>query len=76
MRNHDFMKIRLDEIESDLGRLEALLELALERAVLHSNLSGVSFHIDLASRTVTEADYFGAKSAAVVALEERLQKDS
>jgi hypothetical protein len=76
VRNNDLIQVRLDEIESDLGRLEALLELALERAVLHSNLSGVSFHIDLASRTVTEADYFGAKSEAGQALEARLQKGS
>ncbi|HWW61691.1 MAG TPA: hypothetical protein VN181_10025, partial [Thermoanaerobaculia bacterium] len=46
----------LAEIESDLGRIEAQLELALEEATLHGRPLAVSANIDLITPMLTNAD--------------------
>ncbi len=43
---------RLEEIESDLQRIENQVELILEKATLHANPTEVSFTIDLASQSL------------------------
>ena len=60
LRNRSFLRQRLDEADSDLTRIEAQLALALERAVLHSGTDIATFQLDLASRMVDSADFFGA----------------
>ena len=60
LRNRSSLRQRLDEADSDLTRIEAQLALALERAVLHSGTDIATFQLDLASRMVDSADFFGA----------------
>ena len=72
LRNHSRLRHRLDELESDLARIEAQLALGLERAVLHSGADARTFQLDLASRMVDDADYFGAMHAAVRELDRRI----
>lgn len=70
LRNMSARQCRLDEIASDLDRIEAQVDLAAERAALHSGQAIAPFQIDLATRMVDDADYFGAVSPDVRAVDE------
>jgi hypothetical protein len=70
LRNMSARQCRLDEIASDLERIEAQVDLAAERAALHSGQAMAPFQIDLATRMVDDADYFGAVSPDVRAVDE------
>jgi hypothetical protein len=72
LRNRSSLRQRLDEADSDLTRIEAQLALALERAVLHSGADIATFQLDLASRMVDSADFFGAMLPDVRSLEQSM----
>ena len=52
--------------------LKSASELALERAVLHSGADIATFQLDLASRMVDSADFFGAMLPDVRSLEQSM----
>ena len=70
LRNFSLRQCRLDEIASDLDRVEAQVDLAAERAALQSGQSLATFQIDLATRMVDDADFFGSVSPEVRAVDE------
>ncbi len=72
LRNRSSLRQRLDEADSDLTRIEAQLALALERAVLHSGADIATFQLDLASRMVDSADFFGALLPDVRSLDQSM----
>ena len=61
---------RTDEINSDLDRIEAQVDLAGERHALQSDIAANAFQLDLATRMVDDADFFGTASPEVSAVDE------
>ena len=61
---------RVDEISSDLDRIEAQVDLAAERHALQSDVSANAFQLDLATRMVDDADFFGTASPEVAAVDQ------
>lgn len=59
----------LKEIESDLARIEAQVDLALESATLRGDGTAVSGNIELASQILDDGFYFGDSETAVLALD-------
>ena len=60
----------LREIDSDLARIEAQVDLALESATVRGGGEGVSANIELASQILDDGLYFGDAETAVLALDE------
>lgn len=65
----------LAEIDADLMRIEAQVDLALENAPLRGSVHAVSANIDLAS-DLLDADLFGASAATVTRLDSRYAQGS
>ncbi len=65
LRNGKRLEERKDEIETTLARIEAQVHLGLERAALDSGAAQISVPLDLATRMVEEADFFGASGPLV-----------
>ena len=53
----------LEEIDSDLRRIETQVELAVENAIIQANPSELTFQLDLSSRALDSADMTGYGSA-------------
>jgi hypothetical protein len=70
LENRDRRAQSLQEIDSDLTRIEAQLDLALENASIPSREPSVATNIQLASRLLDESAY-GESGAAVAELEAR-----
>lgn len=60
----------LKEIESDLARIEAQVDLALESATVRGGGFVVSANIELASRILDDGLYFGDSETAVMTLDQ------
>ena len=71
LRNISLRHNRLDEINSSVDRIEAQVDLSLERAALHSGDARISIPLDLASRMVEDAEFFGASGPLVRELDKQ-----
>ncbi len=75
LRNISLRVNRIDEVNASLERIEAQVELSIERAVLQSGQSRISMPLDLASRMVEDADFFGASGPLVREMDKRYGTD-
>lgn len=66
-------KGRMSEINADIDRIEAQLDLSLERAALLSSGHRGSFQVDLATRMVERSDLFGSSMPLVSELDSHFQ---
>lgn len=73
LRNVENRRNRLAEIASDLERIEAQLDLSLERAALHSSAPNGNFQLDLAGRMVETSELFGSSLPLVSELDAYFQ---
>ncbi len=76
LRNVENRRNRLAEIASDLDRIEAQLDLSLERAALHSSAPNGNFQLDLAGRMVETSELFGSSLPLVSELDAYFQAPS
>lgn len=76
LRSLENRRCRIEEIDSDLERIEAQLDLSLERAALFSSDEGSALQLDLAERMVDTADYFGSSLPLVKDIDQHFQSDS
>jgi Tfp pilus assembly protein PilO len=74
LRHVEDRKRRLAEIEGDIDRIEAQLDLSLERAALLSSGHRGGFQLDLATRMVQRADLFGSTMPMVDDLDSHFKK--
>ncbi len=68
VQNCERRRQSLDEIASDLARIEAQVALVLENTSLEGTPTAVSADLDLASRLLDDS-YFGASAADIAALD-------
>lgn len=73
LRSLENRRNRLAEIASDLDRIEAQLDLSLERAALHSSAPNGNFQLDLAGRMVETSGLFGSSLPLVSELDAYFQ---
>ncbi len=66
----------LEEIDADLTRIEAQVELARDNAKLQANSEAVSIDVDLASDTMKSVWYYGEADDAIKSLEEQYLEKS
>lgn len=69
LQNLERCEQTLKEIDSDLARIEAQVDLALESATLRGGGSVVTANLELASESLRDGLYFGDSESAVVALD-------
>lgn len=60
----------LKQVDSDLARIEAQVDLALENATLRGGGAAVTANLELASQALGEGLYFGDAETAVLALDQ------
>jgi len=72
LQNFSRREESLQEIESDLQRVEAQVDLALENATLQGQPQEISANIDLFSR-VLDSDFFGESREAIARVDETLR---
>lgn len=60
----------LKQVDSDLARIEAQIDLALESATLRGGGAAVTANLELASQVLDEGLYFGDAETAVLALDQ------
>ena len=73
LRSLENRRNRLAEIASDLERIEAQLDLSLERAALHSSAPNGNFQLGLAERMVETSELFGSSLPLVSELDAYFQ---
>lgn len=76
LRSLENRRCRIEEIDSDLERIEVQLDLSLERAALFSSEEGNPLQLDLAERMVDTADYFGSSLPLVKDIDQHFDSDS
>ncbi len=69
MSNLELGEQTLKQVDSDLARIEAQIDLALENATLRGGGAAVTANLELASQTLDEGLYFGDAETAVLALD-------
>lgn len=75
LRALELRRARLRELESDLERIEAQLDLSLERAALQTSPGQAALQLDLAERMVESADLFGSSLPMVNEIDAHFQQD-
>ena len=70
LRNLENCEVTLKQVDSDLARIEAQVDLALESATARGGGAVVAADLELASQTLEDGLDFGEAEAAVVALDE------
>jgi hypothetical protein len=70
LQNLERCRQTLKEVDSDLGRIEAQVDLALENANLRGGGAVVSANLELASQILDDGLYFGDSERDVAALDE------
>jgi hypothetical protein len=70
LSNLDRFERTLKQVDSDLARIEAQVDLALENAGLRGSGAAVTANLELASQILDDELYFGDSETAVLALGE------
>jgi hypothetical protein len=74
IENIDRRETSLNEIDSDLGRIEAQIDLALENATMQGQPQAISANIELFSH-VLEDRFYGDAAPTIANLEQTIRQD-